>query len=438
MGDINQLFLGLCLKAVETFKIRMDSAHLDSTSLSVEGEYELSVKREEQESYIIHITHGYSKDKRQDLKQFVLNMVCWDDGDIPAFIALGDGNQSDKKEFAQLLKQFQEQFKFEGLHIADSALYSAGNLQTLKGIKWLCSAPKTIKEVQNVISELTSEQFTKTNLKGYRLSSTEREYGGIKQRFVVVESEQKQVADLKRLNKKIEKAAVKAQKELQQLRCQEFACEEDAQKALHRWEKRLDWHHLQDISIVEKCHYSHRGKPRLDEQPTRRSYHPHATLSLDTEKVQASQRIAGRFVLATNQLDKELFNDEQLLIYYKEQQGVERGFRFLKDPLFFTSSVFIKTPERIMALAFIMVLCLLVYSLGQRKLRQILEEQRETVPNQLGKPTKRPTLRWIFQCFKGIHFVVLNNCARVINLTLEQKKILRFFGATACQYYLLL
>jgi transposase len=75
-------------------------------------------------------------------------MVCWDDGDIPAFIALGDGNQSDKKEFAQLLTQFQEQWKFEGLHIADSALYSTGNLQTLKGIKWLCSAPKIIKEVR--------------------------------------------------------------------------------------------------------------------------------------------------------------------------------------------------------------------------------------------------------------------------------------------------
>jgi transposase len=142
--------------------------------------------------------------------------------------------------------------------------------------------------------------------------------------------------------------------------------------------------------------------------------------------------------LATNQLDKKLFNDEQLLIYYKEQQGIERGFRFLKDPLFFTSSVFLKTPERIMALAFIMILCLLVYSLGQRKLRQILEEKRETVPNQLGKPTQCPTLRWLSQCFKGIHFVILNNCSQVINLTLEQEKILRFFGATACQYYLLL
>jgi transposase len=49
-------------------------------------------------------------------------------------------------------------------------------------------------------------------------------------------------------------------------------------------------------------------------------------------------------------------SDEQMLVHYKQQQGVERGFRFLKDPLFFASSVFLKTPERIMALTFIMAL----------------------------------------------------------------------------------
>lgn len=78
-------------------------------------------------------------------------------------------------------------------------------------------------------------------------------------------------------------------------------------------------------------------------------------------------------MLATNQLDKESLSDEQLLIHYKQQQGIERGFRFLKDPLFFASSVFLKTPERIMALAFIMALSLLVYNLGQRQLRLALD-----------------------------------------------------------------
>jgi len=437
MAGISHLFVGICLKAVENFKIKMRSSHLDSSSLSVEGEYKLSVEREDEENQIIHITHGYSKDKRPDLKQFVLNMVCWDDGDIPAFLELADGNQSDKKEFAKLLIKFKEQWQFEGLHIADSALYSAENLQKLTGINWLCPVPKTIREVQDLISELATEQFITTNLEGYRLSSIEKEYGGVKQRWIVVESEQKKALDFKQLTKKIAKKIAQVQKQLQQLHRQEFACQEDALIALRQLEKSLDWHYLQDLSVVEQCHYSHRGKPRLHEQPTRRSYHAQATLSLNTEKLKASQCQAGRFVLATNQLDKDLLSDEALLVCYKQQQGIERGFRFLKDPLFFASSVFLKTPERIMALAFIMALCLLVYSLGQRQLRRILEEQGETVPNQLGKPTQRPTLRWIFQCFKGIHWCLLDQCPQIINLTLERQNILRFFGATTCQYYLL-
>ncbi|MFM7575283.1 MAG: IS1634 family transposase [Snowella sp.] len=437
IAGISRLFLGICLKAVEIFKIMMKSSHLDSSSLSVEGEYKLSVEREDKESQVIHITHGYSKDKRPDLKQFVLNLVCWGDGEIPAFLELGDGNQSDKKEFAELLKKFKEQWQFEGLHVADSALYSADNLQKLIGINWLCSVPKTIREVQDVLSKLASEQFTNTDLDGYRLSSVESKYAGIEQRWLVVESEQKKALDLKQLTKKIEKATAQTQKQLEQLHRQEFACREDALTALGRWEKSLEWHYLQDLTVVEKCYYGHRGKPRLHEQPTRRRYHAQATLSLNRSKVQASERAAGRSVLATNQLDTDSWSDEQMLVHYKQQQGVERGFRFLKDPLFFASCVFLKTPERIMALAFIMALCLLVYGLGQRQLRLALAEQGETVPNQLGKPTQRPTLRWIFQTLGGIHWVVLDNYPLILNLTLERERLLRFFGTTTCQYYLL-
>jgi len=44
-----------------------------------------------------------------------------------------------------------------------------------------------------------------------------------------------------------------------------------------------------------------------------------------------------------------------------EDQGVsvERGFRFLKDPLFFAHSLFLKKPERIMTLLMIMGLSLM-------------------------------------------------------------------------------
>ena len=79
-------------------------------------------------------------------------------------------------------------------------------------------------------------------------------------------------------------------------------------------------------------------------------------------------------------------------VKYKEQQATERGFGFLKDPMFFTDSVFLKSPERIEALALVMGLCLLVYTLGQRFLRQSLQLTNSTVKNQLGNPSSAPQL----------------------------------------------
>ena len=78
---------------------------------------------------------------------------------------------------------------------------------------------------------------------------------------------------------------------------------------------------------------------------------------------------------------------------YKEQQSAEPGFAFLKNPLFFTDSVFLKSPERIEALCLIMGLCLLVYTLAQRYLRQALQPAKFCLKNQLGKRTERRSLR---------------------------------------------
>ena len=56
---------------------------------------------------------------------------------------------------------------------------------------------------------------------------------------------------------------------------------------------------------------------------------------------------AGLF-LATNDLgNRECYSDEQMLCEYKEQQSVERGFRFLKDPLVSClTQFFLKLPKR--------------------------------------------------------------------------------------------
>ena len=55
----------------------------------------------------------------------------------------------------------------------------------------------------------------------------------------------------------------------------------------------------------------------------------------------------------------------------------------------------------------VMTLALLVYSVAQRRMRNRLETQGETLPNQIGLPTATPTLRWVFQLLDGIHRATL-------------------------------
>ena len=144
---------------------------------------------------------------------------------------------------------------------------------------------------------------------------------------------------------------------------------------------------------------------------------------------------------------------------YREQQSTERGFRFIKDPLFFADSLFVKNPERVETMMMLMALCLLVYNLGQKQLTISLKTQKATVKNQLNKPTESPTLHWIFQsqclglvprlvreaplkeastgvCFQGMLFLITQGVHRILNLTEEGCRIFQFLP-TACQKYYL-
>ena len=83
------------------------SLHLDSSSFSLEGSYEIESFDQSSESIEgVKITYGYSKDHRPDLKQFMMDVICTGDGDVPLFVRIGDGNESDRAIFAQLMEQF--------------------------------------------------------------------------------------------------------------------------------------------------------------------------------------------------------------------------------------------------------------------------------------------------------------------------------------------
>jgi len=146
------------------------------------------------------------------------------------------------------------------------------------------------------------------------------------------------------------------------------------------------------------------------------------------------------FILATNELDVQALPDTEVLVQYKNQQKVERGFRFLKDPMFLADSLFLKSPKRIMALMMVMTICLLVYAALEYRIRQSLKEKKQTFPNQKGKFTENPTIRWIFQYFVGIHLVVIQQAqtpvqAIVSNLDEHHRNVLSLLGKRYEAFY---
>jgi transposase len=479
---ITILFIKIASLMTKRFEIETKIAHIDGTSMAVHGKYlqleeaeieqnsdvdmrleqdsssEDSQKKDEEEGLEpvpINITHGYSRDHRPDLKQYTLSLLTTEAEGIPLFMQVGSGNELDQKAFVKMIKEFKSQWTdaAPSVYVMDAAFYTESNLSEFQySIKWISRVPFTIKAAKDLARDLLPEQFSKSNLyKGYQFCSVCHEYAGIKQLWVIVESDERKLADLKSLSKRISKSLAAKLSTLKRLSNHDFACEADALSAAADFEKTLPYHLLSDLTIIVKPHYQRKGRPRPGDEVSHYTYQIQSNLCENEIAIGNHRNQAGRFILATNLLDEERIliastalesyqetgMNDFILKEYKSQQSTERGFRFIKDPLFFVSRVFLKSTKRIMALAMIMTLALMVYSLGQRQLRLALEQADSTLPNQKGQPTARPTLRWILQCFQSVHLVFIDGIKSRIQLTSRQNLILQFLGASSRQYYFL-
>ena len=190
--------------------------------------------------------------------------------------------------------------------------------------------------------------------------------------------------------------------------------------------------------MIEHKHYAGKGRPTPPVRSRRLTGKCTLRARPDHERITLRKQQGACFVIGTN-IDAGHVSDVEVIQAYKAQAQAEGGFRFLKDPLFFVSSLFVKKPCRIQGLLMVMTLALLVYSVTQRRLRGQLARQHETIPNQINQPTERPTLRWIFQLLEGIHrvrVIVQGTVHDLIEgLNEVQIKILRLFGEEVCRLY---
>ena len=437
-AGVTEVFAQVAGRALAVYGIRHRFYHLDSSSFHLHGQY-LAEGSEE----VIEITYGYSKEHRPDLKQVVVNLITGHRSALPVWMEALSGNESDKSSFPKSVQAFcrQMQATEDVILVMDSAVYTADNLQNLQDTRWLTRVPETIAEARQLIAEtVLGEMIALTD--GYAYREVSRSYGGVEQRWLVVYSPLAAQREAKTLERRIEKEKQRAEPVWRRLQKQIFNCVEDAQAALAVAQKKWKYHQL-TATTKPLTRYPGRGRPRKGVQPEIIGYQLEGKIIPREEAVEQARRTLGRFILATNVLDPDELSPEDMLLEYKAQAAsVERGFRFLKDPLFFADSLFLKNPQRITALTMIMVLALLIYALAERKLRQQLAATGESVPNQVGKKTQTPTMRWVFQLFEGIDLLLVRQnghvvARRVLNLKPVHRDILRLLGPPVEKCYLL-
>ncbi len=310
--DVTRLFAGLALRARRAFGVEVRRLHADTTSFAVHGQYDpyaqdlpealetpellkaatreradagaLKEGEEEDEApSVIEVTYGYSRDHREDLKQWMLALVTSGDG-IPQFLHPLDGNASDKRALLEavtsLTHQLRESGETPGVYVADSGLYSAENVTHLNaaGVRWVSRVPETSTAAQAMVQAMVQERLETTEDAVDAEDGWQRSADGTRhwwsrlqpdlpqgpERWIVVRTQEGEARARATVQRQAERDQATWEKRLWHLGNQPFACQPDAEAALAKACQRLPPWFTLTATVSSHPTYPTRGRPRKD------------------------------------------------------------------------------------------------------------------------------------------------------------------------------
>lgn len=415
------IYSNLILSAITKNKITVGSVHADTTSKSVHGVYEGSEASETEDS--LFITHGYSKDHRPDLKQFMYGLITNNEG-VPLYGEVRDGNSSDKTWNQEVLNKLHEiipALNKGSIYIADSALITKENLAVIQNqqVRFISRLPETFgmaEEIKQWAWE-TSRWITlgaisdKKDAAQYKVQSTIRELASGRYRFIAYQSSNLDARKEKTITRQIEKEREALNKACRELGKRTFYCKADAEKEWQLFTKETSkvLHSLIGNIIEETTPKRKIGRPKADSKPEMEiTYRIEVKIDPPSqERINDLRAKASTFVLMTNILDEKELSALDVLKEYKGQTAVEVRFRFLKDPTF-VDSIYLKNPGRVMALGYIFLIALLIFSLLESRVRRNLKNEDEPLIVPGNRKSFSPTGVSILEMLASIHVARIN------------------------------
>jgi transposase len=437
-----RLFTACAVRAAMRFSLERRSVHFDTTSRSVWGAYQFA----ETQDLPFQMTYGYSKDKRPDLKQFILSTLCVDRA-VPIWGKLDDGNASDKTLNTTLLSEIAQLLACHGvapgayIYIADAALVTEDNLAALRDTLFITRLPATYSECERAIGEAVARnqweevgglaQTPPTKHRPgtfYKVAEDVVTLYGKTYRAVVVHSSSQDQRRHKRLERELLASSTMLEATVREATRQEYFCHADAEAAAAKLRALQSAYHWVEVKVEEHSRYGP-GRPSRKQPRVVKAlrYGLQVTLHERAEVLARKRQEVGCFVLLTNvpTTGEMAHRAGDVLQAYKEQHGIEQNYGFLKDPLI-VNSLFLKKPERIEALGLVLLLALLLWRLVERRLRGHVESTGNPLTGWDKKATQKPTA-----------FMMMTKFAAVMVIKIGGQRQLAHPLSTVQQQYLL-
>ena len=413
-----RLFTACAVRAAMRFGLERRYVHFDTISRSVWGEYQYA----ETQDLPLQVTDGYSKDKRPDLKQFILSTLCVDRA-VPIWGKLDDGNASDKtlnttvlSEIAHILAHYDVQ-PGAFIYVADAALVTEDNLAALGDTLFITRLPATYSECGRVIAEAVARnqweevgglaQTPPTKRRPgtfYKVAEAKVTLYGKPYRAVVVHSSSQDQRRQQHLARELQASMATLEATRREVAQQEYACLADAEAAAAKLRTVQSAYHRLEAMVEEHPKYGP-GRPSSKRPRVVKAlrYGLQVTVHERSEMIARKTQETGCFVLLTNvsTAGEMAHRSGDVLRAYKEQHGIEQNYGFLKDPLI-VNSLFLKKPERIEALGLVLLLALLLWRLVERTLRVHVETTGKPLTGWDKKATQKPTAFMMMTKFAGV------------------------------------
>lgn len=394
-SDINKLFSKICMKAIEQHKIVVTSAHVDTTNISVYGEYKENQEAKENK---FEVVYGDPKSKRKDLKQFNIGLFV-DQTGVPLGGNALSGNTSDALWFREALDELDQMFTGDLSNRPCFIFDAAGSNKTMFEKADTLKMPSIIRLSDSFsISEkytmktweenswsdvinVNEDKENKKKVSEYRLCEYEVALTDKNWRLIVIHSYELEKVKEASYSRNIVKNELKLTKLIEKLGKDKFDTIDEANEILNAFKEKniklLSWYKTTSNikENIVKAYETPGRPPKGAKKVTKITYKIDIEIiGKDEEVYENWLKKESCFILVSNVL-KERYNTYEIFKEYKEQWVVENKFKFMKQPSVM-DGVWLENEDRIKGLTFILLLSALVSTYMCYRLAKTLENNR--------------------------------------------------------------